>query len=315
MDIILELIEQPQDAIEITAVPEASSVVEAHVGTPGPKGDKGDQGIQGPKGDQGIQGPQGIQGIQGIQGVKGDTGDIGPSNVLTIGTVTTGAAGTPAGATITGVSPSQTLSLTLPKGDQGAQGIQGIQGPKGDQGIQGIQGPKGDTGEGINILGEYATESDLTTAHPSGAVGDAYLVNGDLYVWSGSAWQNTGSIQGPAGPAGEDGFVVSDTDPGTAGVWIEPGDPIDPAIYESTLPASISAILSAGQNVTIAFDAGTGKITITASGANKSELYGARNRIDASTWEPRPTGYKAVITVGAEPSPIDMEDGDIRIII
>ena len=45
--------------------------------------------------------------IQGLQG---------PANVLTIGTVTTGAGGSAATATLTGVSPTQALSLTIPQG-------------------------------------------------------------------------------------------------------------------------------------------------------------------------------------------------------
>lgn len=118
----------------------------------GPKGDTGDEGPVGPKGDTGDTGPQGIQGIQGIQGVKGDkgdTGDVGPKGDqgiqgiqgvkgdkgdtgntgptgpapnLTIGTTTTGAAGSSASATITGTNPNYTLNLSIPKGDTGATG-------------------------------------------------------------------------------------------------------------------------------------------------------------------------------------------------
>lgn len=43
----------------------------------------------------------------------------GPSNVLSVGTVTTGAAGSSASATITGNSPLQTLSLAIPRGNVG----------------------------------------------------------------------------------------------------------------------------------------------------------------------------------------------------
>jgi len=57
------------------------------------------------------QGPQGIQGIQG---------PIGLSNTLTIGTVTASAPGADAGATLTGTSPNQTLSLVIPRGIQGS---------------------------------------------------------------------------------------------------------------------------------------------------------------------------------------------------
>ena len=74
---------------------------------------------------------------------------------LTIGTVITGSAGTPAVVTISGAAGAQTLSFTVPKGDQGIQGeigpqgiqgIQGIQGEVGPQGIQGIQGIQGEVG-------------------------------------------------------------------------------------------------------------------------------------------------------------------------
>ena len=59
---------------------------------------------------------------------------------LSIGTVTTGEAGSQASATITGNAPNQTLNLTIPqglKGDTGATGPQGPQGPKGDTGATG----------------------------------------------------------------------------------------------------------------------------------------------------------------------------------
>ena len=56
---------------------------------------------------------------------------------------------------------------------------------------------KGTTGAGLNILGEYATLGALESAHPTGSLGDAYLlVDGSLCVWTGSAWFNAGNIQG-----------------------------------------------------------------------------------------------------------------------
>ena len=75
-----------------------------------------------PKGDQGIQGEKGDQGVQGVQGEKGDKGDKGDPNTLTIGSVTTGASGTSASATITGTAPNQVLNLVIPKGDIGQTG-------------------------------------------------------------------------------------------------------------------------------------------------------------------------------------------------
>lgn len=61
----------------------------------------------------------GIQGPPGVQGVPGQ------ASVLSIGTITTGAAGTSAAATISGVAPNQFLNLTLPTGATGATGPTG----------------------------------------------------------------------------------------------------------------------------------------------------------------------------------------------
>ena len=79
-------------------------------------------------------------------GGGGTPGPPGPPNILGIGTVTTGGAGSSAGATITGTSPSQTLNLTIPRGDKGDTGNTGPKGDKGDTGNTGPKGNKGDTG-------------------------------------------------------------------------------------------------------------------------------------------------------------------------
>ena len=86
-------------------------------------------------------------------------------------------------------------------------GLPIIQGPKGDTGPQGPQGEKGDTGEGINILGSYSTEEELRQNHPTGSLGDAYLVLQDLYIWSDTAsdWVNAGTIKGEKGDTGPQG--------------------------------------------------------------------------------------------------------------
>jgi hypothetical protein len=60
--------------------------------------------------------------IPGDRGPAGPQGNPGPSNVLTIGTVTTSAPGSAGGATISGVSPTQTLNLTIPQGPVGPTG-------------------------------------------------------------------------------------------------------------------------------------------------------------------------------------------------
>lgn len=59
----------------------------------------------------------------------GAAGPDGSANTLSIGTVTTGAAGSDLIVSVTGTSPSQTLDLTVPRGIQGAQGPLGSPGP------------------------------------------------------------------------------------------------------------------------------------------------------------------------------------------
>ena len=66
------------------------------------------------------------------------------------------------------------------------------------------QGVKGNDGTGVTILGSYDTEEDLRAEHPTGNMGDAYLVAGSLYVWSATKndWENVGNIQGTPGKDG-----------------------------------------------------------------------------------------------------------------
>ena len=75
-----------------------------------------------------IKGDTGAKGDKGDKGEKGDTGAKGADGQtpnISIGTVTTGAAGTNASATISGTTPNLTLDLTIPKGDKGSNGING----------------------------------------------------------------------------------------------------------------------------------------------------------------------------------------------
>ena len=83
-----------------------------------------------------------------------DLGQVVPD--IGIGTVTTGAAGSQATASITGTTGDVSLNLTIPRGNTGAQGpagkkgdtgAQGPQGPAGEKGDPGAQGPQGPAGE------------------------------------------------------------------------------------------------------------------------------------------------------------------------
>ena len=88
----------------------------------GPTGPTGDIGPTGPTGDIGPTGPTGDIGPTGPTGDIGPTGPTGDAPNLTIGTVTTGAPGTDAAASITGTSPNFVLNLTIPQGPTGPTG-------------------------------------------------------------------------------------------------------------------------------------------------------------------------------------------------
>ena len=140
----------------------------------GDKGDKGDAGAKGATGDTGLQGPKGDTGPQGPQGLKGDTGE---------------------------------------QGERGLQGIQGIEGPRGlqgDKGEIGPKGPKGDKGDpgeqgkdgsSVSIMDTLASTDNLPEPTQLNK-GDGYLIDGDLHISTGTAWNNVGKIQGPQGIQG-----------------------------------------------------------------------------------------------------------------
>lgn len=87
----------------------------------------------------------------------------------------------------------------IPRVHAGARGPAGLPGPAGPAGPQGPAGPS------INLKGTKATGGDLPTT--GNIVNDAWKVNsdGNVYVWTGSAWANVGPLQGPPGPAGATG--------------------------------------------------------------------------------------------------------------
>ncbi len=125
--------------------------------------------------------------------------------------------------------------------------LSGATGPKGDKGDP---GPKGDPGEkgnpgkdgtGVTILGSYTTEDELYSEHPTGNVGESYLVSGNLYVWDQTyrKWKNVGRIQGPEGPAGKAATIRIGTtttgEPGTEAAVENSGTETD-AVFDFEIP-------------------------------------------------------------------------------
>ena len=154
----------------------------------------GPQGATGPTGATGAAST--VVGPTGSQGVIGPIGPTGP----------TGAQGNTGGQGIAGLPGAQgPTGAQGPQGNAGATGAPGSAGAVGATGASGVAGPTGAAGASIYVLGTYNDYAALVAAHPFGATGDGYLVNGNLFVWGGSTWINAGFIQGPTGATGAQG--------------------------------------------------------------------------------------------------------------
>ncbi|MCT1804379.1 collagen-like protein [Corynebacterium sanguinis] len=124
-------------------------------------------------------------------------------------------------------------------------GIPGPEGPRGPQGLKGDtgpQGPEGPAGTGFTLRGTVATAAALPA---DASPGDAYLIDADqtVAVWSGTEWENVGSIQGPQGPEGAQGPQGPEGaqgpqglkgDRGPQGLQGEPGPVDTPAAWTTT---------------------------------------------------------------------------------
>jgi hypothetical protein len=135
-------------------------------------------------------------------------------------------------------NPAETVTITMPlvvrgnlestepvlipgpEGPMGPAGPEGPPGPMGPQGEPGPEGPQGATGEqgpagtGVNIIGTLDDPSQLFIGE---YVGDAYLIDGNLWVWDGTIWTNAGNIQGPKGDPGDPGPQGPEGPQGPAG--------------------------------------------------------------------------------------------------
>lgn len=159
---------------------------------------------QGPAGPQGSTGPAGPQGLTGLQG---------DAATITLGTVTTGTAGSSVIINNSGTSGAAIFDFTIPRGDTGAQGVQGPQGP---------QGPQGDPGTPGNLW----TETPAGTAYFDGNIN----VTGTLTAsgYTPAVWDSTSLTVSTSGPNWDTAFGWGDhasagyaplTGTGTSGTW------------------------------------------------------------------------------------------------
>ena len=207
--------------------------IEGPEGPTGPQGNTGQAGPPGPPGQAGQPGQPGPQGPAGTGvNILGSLDDVSqlPENgepgdawlidgELYVWSENAGG-WEPVGSIQGPQGPPGTPGEPGPPGTNGAPGGIGPEGPQGDPGPKGdpgIPGPEGPAGTGVNILGSLPNTSALPgTGNP----GDAYLINGELFVWSSTSqtWENVGSIQGPPGATGAAATVaVGPTTTGAAG--------------------------------------------------------------------------------------------------
>jgi hypothetical protein len=211
-----------------------------------------------------------IEVLPGI-GDRGPVGDTGPANTLSIGTVTTGAAGSTASASITGTAPTQTLNLTIPRGDVGEQG---------ETGDTGATGPAGTVAVGTVTTGEAGSSASVTNSGTStAAVLDITIPRGD------TGEQGDQGIQGDPGgfDAAQEGRDVTDN---YTLVLADAGRLV-------TMDASTAKTITVPANADVAFELrqhidlarlGTGAVTIAgAAGVTVNSSLGLKLRDRYST--------------------------------
>lgn len=201
------------DVRRLCSIEDISEMVNAgeFVGPQGPKGDKGDPGEKGAEGPVGAQGPKGEQGERGEKGADGTVTfeSLTPEQKESLrGVSITSASIDTDGNLVITFSDSNSENVGNIMGPQGAQGPKGEKGDAGPVGPQGPRGPQGEKGEqgkdgtSLNVLGTKESEADLPL---SAKKNDAYLINGEMWVFDGANWNNAGKIQGPQGEPGVTG--------------------------------------------------------------------------------------------------------------
>ena len=103
-----------------------------------------------------------------VVGPTGPTGPAGPATI-TIGTTTTGEAGTEATVTNSGTTEAVVLDFTIPAGATGPTGATGATGPQGEIGPTGATGPQGEVG----ATGATGPQGEVGPTGPTGPQGEA----------------------------------------------------------------------------------------------------------------------------------------------
>lgn len=197
----------------------------------------------------------------------------GQPTELTIGTVTSGTAGSLATATVTGQPPYQTISFVIPRGDkgetgeQGPQGIQGATGLTGATGSTGATGPTGPTGP----KGDKGDTGDTGPAGPTGATGPtgpegaagATGATGPQGETGPAGPQGIQGEVGPTGPQGLQGETGATGAQGPQGIQGIQGDTGPAGATGATGPQGPSGVIAA--TAPVAYNAETQTVSLSAT--------------------------------------------------
>lgn len=189
--------------------------------------------------------------------VKGDKGDAA---TISLGTVSTGAAGSDVTITNTGTPGAAVYNFTIPRGDKGEVGNTGPAGPAGSIGPAGPQGPqglKGDTGE-------------TGPTGPQGATGDT----GPQGIQGPQGLKGDTGDTGPAGPTGSTGptgpepsLTIADNANTSITLADTDNNRVVRCTASSAVTITVPSTLAAGFSCMV-IQAGTGRVTFQAdSGA------------------------------------------------
>lgn len=92
-----------------------------------------------------------------------------------------------------------------------------------------IAGAKGEDGTSVNIKGSFTSTDELTSITNPQA-GDGYLINGDLWVYNGSDFNNVGQIKGDKGDSGVSVTSISER------YGISDSKDVEPTTWYSSFP-------------------------------------------------------------------------------
>ena len=197
-------------------------------------------------------------------------------NAASIGTVTTGAAGSNANVTVTNSGNTAVFNFTIPRGATGAQGATGA---KGDTGAQGAVGP---TGTAASITGVSATTlaaGATATVTMSGTTTARSFIFGIPKGDTGA--QGPQGEQGPQGLRGATGTNGKDGAQGPQGLRGETG-----ATGPTGPTGSVASLTTTGSGnvvTSVALNASTKVLTVTkgTTMATQSDLTALTNRVAA----------------------------------